>query len=78
MKGAQLWDVPMQEVIIPHKHAAGEDGKEIPLYVRTPPNASAENPAPVMFLITGLDGHRPDNFEVRRPVKMHDCLSDKV
>jgi len=65
MRGARLWDIPMQDISIPHTHAAGEDGKKIPLYVRAPPAASAENPVPVMLLITGLDGHRPDNTQVR-------------
>lgn len=63
MKGAKLWDVQLEDISIPHKHASGADKKEIPLYVRTPPSASAEKPVPVLFLITGLDGHRPDNFE---------------
>ncbi|KAF2396094.1 alpha/beta-hydrolase [Trichodelitschia bisporula] len=60
LRGASLWDVPVEEVVIPHTHAAGSDGKEIPLYVRTPKGAVN---APVILLITGLDGHRPDNTE---------------
>jgi Esterase FrsA-like len=63
IKGAALWDVPMKDISIPHKHAANGDEDSIPLYVRIPPGASASQPSPVMFLITGLDGHRPDNFE---------------
>lgn len=64
LDGAKLWDVPVTEVIIPHKYAAENDGPVIPLYQRVPPTASAENPCPVVLLITGLDGHRPDNTEV--------------
>jgi hypothetical protein len=63
MEGVKLWDVPIEEVILPFTDAGEGDGKEIPLYVRTPPQASKENPAPVILLITGLDGHRPDNSQ---------------
>lgn len=65
-KGMKLWTPVMKEVIIPHKYAKGEDGKEIPLYVRIPMGSTGDKPVPVMFLITGLDGHRPDNFEVSK------------
>lgn len=68
MRGARLWDIPMQDINIPHAHAAGKDGKEIPLYVRAPPSATAERPVPVVLLITGLDGHRPDNTQVASPL----------
>jgi Esterase FrsA-like len=63
MKGTKLWDNPIQEVILPFKDAANGDGDSIPLYVRTPTTATKESPAPVILLITGLDGHRPDNSE---------------
>lgn len=63
MKGAELWDVPIKEVIVPFKDAANGDDKSIPLYVRTPATATIEKPVPVILLITGLDGHRPDNSE---------------
>jgi len=49
----------LKDVTIPHTHAAGEDGKEIPLYVRIPRGAKADKPVPVLLLMTGLDGHRP-------------------
>jgi hypothetical protein len=64
LKGAELWNVPLQELVIPHTYAGEGDGKAIPLYVRMPIDASPEKPCPVMLLITGLDGHRPDNTEV--------------
>jgi hypothetical protein len=67
LKCAALWDVPLQEVVIPHSHAGEGDGQAIPLYVRMPLDASPEKPCPVMLLVTGLDGHRPDNTEVRCP-----------
>jgi hypothetical protein len=63
MAGVKLWDVPIKEVILPFTDAGEGDGKEIPLYVRTPPQASKADPAPVLLLITGLDGHRPDNSQ---------------
>jgi pimeloyl-ACP methyl ester carboxylesterase len=63
LQGTRLWDVPVEEVIIPFKHKGEGDKPEIPLYVRVPKGASKENPAPVILLITGLDGHRPDNTE---------------
>ncbi|OCK76943.1 pigment biosynthesis protein Ayg1 [Lepidopterella palustris CBS 459.81] len=63
LRGAKLWDVPVTDVVIPFTDRAEGDGKEIPLYLRVPPSASKENPCPVVLLITGLDGHRPDNTE---------------
>lgn len=66
LRGAALWDSPMKQVIIPHTAAAGEDQKEIPLFVRIPNGASNSNKCPVVLLITGLDGHRPDNTGVSR------------
>ena len=65
LKAAKLWETPLKDVNIPHKHAAGADGKEIPLYIRIPPTATPESPCPVVLLITGLDGHRPDNTMVQ-------------
>lgn len=61
LRGASLWDAPMKQVIIPHTTATAQDGKEIPLFVRIPNGASSTNKCPVVLLITGLDGHRPDN-----------------
>ncbi|KAE9969432.1 hypothetical protein EG328_005031 [Venturia inaequalis] len=63
MKGSKLWDTPIKEVILPFKDAANGDGDSIPLYVRTPVAATKDKPAPIILLITGLDGHRPDNSE---------------
>ncbi|KAF2648194.1 alpha/beta-hydrolase [Lophiostoma macrostomum CBS 122681] len=76
-KGFRLWDVPIEEVIVPHTYAANGDGADIPLYIRKPPTSpqpqtnghtngyTKANPQtkkhPVILLITGLDGHRPDN-----------------
>lgn len=65
LRGASLWDAPMKQVVIPHTAAAGKDGHEIPLFVRIPKDASAHKKCPVVLLMTGLDGHRPDNTGVR-------------
>lgn len=60
LQGAASWDVPIYETIIPHTHAANGDENYIPLYIRKPPG---NGPFPIVLLITGLDGHRPDNTE---------------
>jgi hypothetical protein len=67
LRGAALWEEPMREVVIPHKHAKNGDGKEIPLYVRLPKGVKKGEgkKCSVVLLLTGLDGHRPDNTGVR-------------
>lgn len=72
LRGASLWDAPMKQVVIPHTAAAGSDGKDIPLFVRIPRGASSSKKCPVVLLMTGLDGHRPDNTGVCFAV--HDSL----
>lgn len=64
LRGGSLWNAPMTEVKIPHTSAEGHDGKEIPLFVRLPSGVNSRNKCPVVLLITGLDGHRPDNTGV--------------
>jgi pimeloyl-ACP methyl ester carboxylesterase len=62
IKGASLFEVPIEDVHIPHTAGTDKDeGKEVPLYVRVPPGASKSNPCPAVILMCGLDGHRPDN-----------------
>lgn len=60
IQGTQLWDVPIVEETIPHVNASNGDGDSIPLYIRHP---KGDGPFPTILLITGLDGHRPDNTE---------------
>ncbi|EOA88069.1 hypothetical protein ACJQWK_01602 [Exserohilum turcicum] len=60
LQGAQLWEQPIEEVIVPHTHASNGDGDKIPLYMRKP---AGPGPFPTILLMTGLDGHRPDNTE---------------
>lgn len=63
LKAASLWNPIITEEVIPHKHRVGRDGAEIPLYIRLPEEASATNRVPVVLLMTGLDGYRPDNSQ---------------
>ena len=63
LKAASLWKPPIKEDIAPHTRRAGKDGEHIPLYVRVPEGASASNKVPVVLLMTGLDGYRPDNSQ---------------
>jgi hypothetical protein len=76
LSGAKLWDIPVTETVIDHKYAANGDGPKIPLYLRVPPAASSSAPCPVILLITGLDGHRPDNTEVCETFPVIICVFD--
>lgn len=64
LKAAALWEDPMHEVVIKHEQAGEGDGGSIPLYVRTP-KTNDGGKVPVVLLLTGLDGHRPDNTGVQ-------------
>lgn len=62
LKAAALFEVPIEDVEIPHTAGTAEDeGNKVPLYVRIPPSASKDEPVPAVILMCGLDGHRPDN-----------------
>lgn len=71
LKAGALWaGSEVREVVIPHRHAAGRDGSEIPLFVRVPTGGGAGvapsarkngGKVPAVLLMTGLDGYRPDN-----------------
>ncbi|KAJ5795177.1 hypothetical protein N7457_001776 [Penicillium paradoxum] len=63
LKAASLWNPIITEEVIPHTHRAGRDGPTIPLYVRIPEEARGGNRVPVVLLMTGLDGYRPDNSQ---------------
>ena len=63
-KAGKLWECPLQEVVVEHAHRKGEDRAEIPVYVRVPKgdnNNIGKEKWPVVVLMTGLDGYRPDN-----------------
>lgn len=57
-KAGRLFARPVEEVRVPHEHADGRDRDMIPVYVRVPEGGE---PHPVVILMTGLDGYRPDN-----------------
>ncbi|KAK4038663.1 Alpha/Beta hydrolase protein, partial [Parachaetomium inaequale] len=60
-KAGQLWECPLQEVVVEHTHRKGGDREGgIPVYVRVP-KGEQEKSHPVVVLMTGLDGYRPDN-----------------
>lgn len=63
MSATRNWIDPLTEEHIPHIHKTETEGATIPVYVRSPVNASAKNPVPTILLITGLDGYRPDNTQ---------------
>jgi hypothetical protein len=55
-----LWECPLQEVVVEHVHRKEGDGEGgIPVYVRVPKVEKKSHP--VVVLMTGLDGYRPDN-----------------
>ncbi|SPO03792.1 probable yellowish-green 1 protein [Cephalotrichum gorgonifer] len=60
LRAGSLFERPVEEVSIPHVFASGRDRNSVPVYVRTPPAREGEK-CPVVLLITGLDGYRPDN-----------------
>jgi dienelactone hydrolase len=47
-------------VLVPHKYAIEGEGVVIPIYHQVPKGASADNPAPCVVIITGLDGYRTE------------------
>lgn len=73
LKAAALWSCPIEDISIPFTAATTSDsGAEIPIYLRLPATASTSTSAPasakisgegvpVVLLLCGLDGHRPDN-----------------
>jgi len=64
MKAASKWDHPVEEVLIAHSAAKGSDRDSIPAYVRLPKHTGEGKPKfPVVLLMTGLDGYRPDNTQ---------------
>ena len=69
MQAAGQWTDPVVEVDIPHEHASTTESSTIPIYYRIPTAASQKNPVPTILLLTGLDGHRPDNTQ-----RTHDFL----
>ncbi|KAK4125143.1 alpha/beta-hydrolase [Parathielavia appendiculata] len=69
LQAGALWESPVQEVMVKHRYASGGDRGEIPVYVRVPKDLKRSEEGdggeggacPVVVLMTGLDGYRPDN-----------------
>ncbi|KIV92343.1 hypothetical protein PV10_06793 [Exophiala mesophila] len=59
-KGAALMEHPIHEVLIPHKHGIDGEGDVVPVNFQLPADASPEKPAPLVLIITGLDGYRTE------------------
>jgi hypothetical protein len=60
LKASGRWDLPMQEIYVKHTHHRGEDRDEIPIFIRLPQKDNKAPKCPVVVLLTGLDGYRPD------------------
>ncbi|SMR54494.1 unnamed protein product [Zymoseptoria tritici ST99CH_3D1] len=59
-KGLAMRERPTQEVVIPHKHRSGSDGHELPFYYHLPPGTTKDEPAPLVIILSGLDGYRTE------------------
>ncbi len=51
---------PVQEILVPHRHAIDGEGSSIPIYFQLPSTASKATPAPTVIILTGLDGYRTE------------------
>jgi hypothetical protein len=64
LKAGALWECPVEEVMVGFWRRREGEGAEIPVYVRVPkggPKGGRTEKIPVVVLMTGLDGYRPDN-----------------
>ncbi|KAL2135012.1 hypothetical protein VTI74DRAFT_10049 [Chaetomium olivicolor] len=64
LKAGRLWDAPVEEVRVEYTGREEWERAEIPVYVRVPRQEEEEEEkknCPVVVLMTGLDGYRPDN-----------------
>lgn len=75
MSAADIWVCPVEDIAIPHVHRSETDRPSIPVYVRVPQSAGREKPCPVVILITGLDGYRPDNTTRSNEILSRGCAS---
>jgi predicted dienelactone hydrolase len=62
MKAASKWESPVKEILIPFTGREGQDRESSPVYIRVP-KLERGGKVPVVILMTGLDGYRPDNTE---------------
>ena len=55
-RAGKLWEAPLEEHVVPSEFGG------VPVYVRVPSSGErGKNGWPVVVLMTGLDGYRPDN-----------------
>ncbi|KAF1816137.1 alpha/beta-hydrolase [Eremomyces bilateralis CBS 781.70] len=59
-KGLGLREHPSYDIHVPHTHGLPHEGTSIPIGHHLPASASKANPAPLMIIITGLDGYRTE------------------
>ncbi|KAH7304150.1 Alpha/Beta hydrolase protein [Stachybotrys elegans] len=60
LKATALWESTIKEILVQHSHRKGQDRDEIPIFVRFPSKVDKAQKCPVVILLTGLDGYRPD------------------
>ena len=60
MTRSSLREYPVHEVLVPHTHAIQGEGSQIPIFYQLPHTANASNPAPLVIILTGLDGYRTE------------------
>lgn len=53
-------EYPIREVQIPHTHRNQDEGATIPVNFLLPPSATSATPAPLVLIMTGLDGYRTE------------------
>jgi hypothetical protein len=63
MKAASQWESPVKEILIPFIGREGQDRDTIPVYIRVP-KRDGNGKVPVVILMTGLHGYKPDNTEL--------------
>lgn len=61
VQGQKLVEYGVHPVDIPFTHKIEGEYKPIPVYLHLPKTASADKPAPVVLIASGLDGYRTDN-----------------
>ena len=65
MKAASKWESPVKEILIPFTSREGQDRDTIPVYIHVPKlEREGNGKVPVVILMTGLHGYKPDNTEL--------------
>ncbi|RDW61151.1 heptaketide hydrolyase ayg1 [Aspergillus mulundensis] len=69
LKATSFWSPPLTEKTVEFVHRAGNEGSQIPVYLRIPDDTGAK-PVPCVLIMTGLDGYLPDNSQ-----RIHECIA---